>query len=160
MYLPPTSTASQATVSFPSKAQRLSKRARVHETPNTSETAATQELRQSARQRTAAITNSLRIRGIYGFAPGAEYGLAVQTAGEFPRISAAEVPPRFEQYVQIEVTIDKDGHVADARIIAGEVDRKIQEKLLAAVREFRYTPATRNGSPIPSQRDIIIHIPS
>jgi TonB family protein len=123
-------------------------------------TSAAQVLRAEARKATAAITASINFHGIYGFYPDHEYQLAVQTAGEFPSISATQVPPRFEQYVVIEVTIDTEGKVAEARIVAGLVDEAIQQTLLSAIREFKYNPAKRDGVPIPSQRDIVIHIPT
>lgn len=113
-----------------------------------------------AQKRTAAITNSIRMRQLFGFDPGHDYQLAVQTAGELPPISPAEVPPRYEQFVTVEVTIDSDGRVEQARVIAGLVSDSIQQKLLAAIREFKYRPATRDGLPIPSQRDIVVHVPS
>ena len=74
--------------------------------------------------------------------------------------AATDLPPRFEQYVTVEVTIDVDGNVADARIVAGEVSIAIQRKLLSAIREFKYNPATRNGAPAAFQLDIVIHIPT
>jgi TonB family protein len=117
-------------------------------------------LREQAVKATADITHDLRFRLIYGFSPNHKFDLAVQTGGEVPPISADEVPPHFQQYVIIEVTIDAEGHVAEDRIVAGEVDSAIQQKLLAAIREFKYNPAKRDGVPIPSQRDIVIHIPS
>jgi TonB family protein len=60
----------------------------------------------------------------------------------------------------VEITIDTEGQVAEARVISGLVDASIQQKLLSAIREFKYTPATRDGVPIPSQRDIVVHVPS
>ena len=60
----------------------------------------------------------------------------------------------------MELTIDTGGHVADPRIVGGEVNAPIQRKLLTAIREFRYIPATHYGSPIPSQVDLIIHVPT
>lgn len=117
-------------------------------------------LREQAVKATADITKDLRFRLVYGFSPNHKYDLAVQTAGEVPRISADEVPLHFQQYVIVEVTIDADGRVAEDRIVAGLVDPAIQEKLLSAIREFKYNPAKRDGVPIPSQRDIVIHIPS
>jgi hypothetical protein len=50
--------------------------------------------------------------------------------------------------------------VAEERIVAGMVDPTIEQKLLSAIREFKYSPAKRDGVPIPSQLDIVIHIPS
>jgi TonB family protein len=120
----------------------------------------TQVLRAHAKQATAAIMDSIKFRLTYGFSPNSGDKLAVQTAGNLPSISAADLPPRFEQYVIVEVTIDIEGRVADARIVAGMVDESIQQTLLSAVRQFKYSPATRNGAPVPSQRDIVIHVPS
>jgi TonB family protein len=122
--------------------------------------AALQILRKHAQSATAGMIDSIRVSQFYGFHYSDDYRLAIHTAGELPHISAAEAPPHFEQLVTVEVTIDTDGHVADARVVGGEVSAAIQRKLLAAVREFRYTPATHYGSPIPSQLDIVIHVPS
>jgi hypothetical protein len=44
--------------------------------------------------------------------------------------------------------------------VAGMVTPTIEQTLLSAIREFKYSPAKRDGVPIPSQRDIVIHIPS
>lgn len=117
-------------------------------------------LREQAKQATADIMHDLRFRQVYGFSPGAQYQLAVQTGGELPPILADEVPPHFQQYVIVEVTIDVEGKVAEARVVAGIVDSTIEHKLLSAIQGFKYTPARRDGVPIPSQRDIVVHVPS
>jgi hypothetical protein len=117
-------------------------------------------LREQAKQATADIMHDLRFRQVYGFSPGAQYQLAVQTGGELPPISADELPPHFQQYVIVEVTIDVQGKVAEARVVAGIVDSTIEHKLISAIQGFKYTPARRDGVPIPSQRDIVVHIPS
>jgi TonB family protein len=121
---------------------------------------ATQALRQEAKKETAEITQDLKFRQIYGFSLKHKYGLPSHAAGELPYISSNEVPPHFEQYVIVEVTIDVDGHVADARVVTGIVPRAIEEKLLSAIHEFKYSPATRDGVPIPSQLDVVVHVPS
>jgi TonB-like protein len=118
-----------------------------------------QALRGRARQATAGLMADFRFRHMYGFSTG-DYQLAVQTAGALPVIPATELPPRFEQYLIVEVTIDIDGHVADARLVTGEATKKIERTLISAIREFKYIPAKHNGSPIPSQVDIVVHIPS
>ena len=120
---------------------------------------ALQVLREHAKAATAGMVASIRQRQFYGFSTE-HFDLAAQTAGMLPVISAAELPPRFEQYVTVEVTIDVDGRVADARIVGGEAPLFVQKRLLSAVREFRYTPARRDGTPIPSQLDLVVHIPS
>lgn len=123
------------------------------------DSAALAGLRQQASQGAKALTRALWFRQIYGFYPGHDYQLAFRTSGE-AHISADELPPQFEQFVIVEITIDKDGHVADARRISGLVPTAIERKLLAEVREFKYHPATRDGLPVPTQLDVVIHVPS
>ena len=123
------------------------------------QTAALNALRQQASTGAKALTRALWFRQIYGFYPGHDYQIAFRTSGE-AHISADELPPRFEQFVVVEVTIDKDGHVADARRISGVVPPLIEQKLLSEVREFKYHPATRDGLAVPTQLDVVIHLPS
>jgi TonB family protein len=125
-----------------------------------SEGTAMQALRKRAKEYTVGLMSSFKFRHIYGFSPGADYQLAFQTAGSLPLISADEVPPRFEQYLIVDVIVDVDGRVADAHIEGGAVNPAIEQKVLAAIREFKYRPATRDGSPIPCQLGIVVHIPS
>ncbi|HEY6250648.1 MAG TPA: hypothetical protein VI685_11865 [Candidatus Angelobacter sp.] len=116
-----------------------------------------QPLHEQAKRWTSAMTMSLNFHGVYR---NHVYQLAVLVSGDPPVISVDELPPHFQQYVIIEVTIDTKGRAAEVRKVAGEVDTKIEEKLLAAIRKFRYIPARRDGLAIPSQRDIVIHIPT
>lgn len=153
---PPRAKSAQAQLS---RLRRSRRQASVESNGNALQGAALQVLRKHAEQATAGMIDSIRVSQFYGLHL-ADYRLAVQTAGTLPHISATEVPPRFQQLVTVEVTIDTDGRVADARIVGGEVSTAIQHKLLAAVREFRYNPATHDGTPIPSQVDIVIHVPS
>jgi TonB family protein len=117
-------------------------------------------LRQEAKQQSAAIINSLKFEMIYGFYPGHKFKLAERQSGEIPHISPDQLPPRYGQIVLIDLTIDTKGKVADARIVAGMVDPNIQQILLAAVREFKYAPATRDDVPIPSEVEVVIPVPS
>jgi TonB family protein len=144
---------------LPLRARRSARHALPPQSGTTADGAALQVLREHAKQATTAMVTSIKQRQIYGFSP-IEYRLAVQMAGEIPTISAADVPPHFEQYVVVEITIDVDGRVADARIVAGQVDSTIQQTLLSAIRGFKYNPAKRDGTPIPSQLDLVIHIPT
>lgn len=123
------------------------------------QTAALNALREEAGKGTRALTHALWFRQIYGFYPGHDYQIAFRTSGE-AHISADELPPHFEQFVVVEITIDKDGHVADARRVSGLVPPAIEQKLLSEVREFKYHPATRDGLPVPTQLDVVIHVPS
>jgi len=155
----PVATAAQPKLSLPHKPRAARRWIMVQPNSQGNGDSAT-IVREQAKQQTAAIMLSLKFLTTYGFSPGHKYQLAFQVAGQQPFIPATDLPPRFEQYVTVEVTIDTDGHVADARIIGGEVTSVVQQKLLSAVRQYKYTPATRDGIPIPSQLDVIIHIPS
>lgn len=117
-------------------------------------------VRERARRETIGLVQNFKFRTTYGFSPDPKYELPVQTGGDYPKVAADELPPRFEQYLVVEITIDSDGRVVDARIMAGQVDGKIASKVLAAVRQFKYRPATRSGIPIPSQTDLVIHVPT
>lgn len=160
-----------ATVSLPPRSQsthlqfteknasRLRK-ARTPKAESTVEGNAVEALRERASLETKALLQDFKFRTAYGFSTGPRYELAFQISGEIPPFPAEQFPPHFEQYIIVEVTITTEGQVADARIVAGEVDSKIQQTLLSAVREFKYRPATREGIPIPFQCDIVIHIPT
>lgn len=140
--------------------QKKGKHARTVRAQGKGTTTGVAALRAEAKRQTAALVNNFKFRTIYGFSPFPRYELPVQTSGQYPAVSADELPPRFEQYLVVEVTIDSQGRVADARITAGEVENRIASKVLAAVRQFKYRPATREGVPIPSQCDLVIHIPT
>ena len=120
---------------------------------------ALETLRAHAKAATAGLMVGIKQRLTYGFST-INYQLAVQTSGVIPTISADDLPPRFEQYLVVEVTIDIDGRVADARLTTGMATPKIEQTLLSAIREFKYIPAKRDGTPIPCQVDLVIHIPS
>ena len=124
-----------------------------------SDSPATETLRREAQRTTASLMKELRFRLNYGFG-SKDYELPVHKQGEIPFISAADLPPRFEQYLEIEVLIDTTGSVAEANIVHGAADHRIEERLLSAVRQFKYIPAKYLQRPVPCQMDIVVHIPS
>ena len=138
---------------------RIKKKARVQAPGLAGDPAGVEVIRAHAKQATAGLMVGIKQRLIFGFS-AINYQLAVQTSGVIPTISADDLPPRFEQYLIVEVTINIDGHVADARLTSGMATPKIEQTLLSAIREFKYIPAKRDGSPIPCQIDLVIHIPT
>ena len=117
-------------------------------------------VRERARRETVGMVQNFKFRTTYGFSPNPKYELPVQTGGQYPVVTVEELPPRFEQYMIVEITIDSEGKVIDARLVAGEADTRVVSKVLSAVRQFKYRPATKEGIPIPSQTDLVIHIPT
>lgn len=114
---------------------------------------------KEAQRQTAAIMQSLKFRQIYGFYPGANYQLPVRKSGEFPSIRPEQFPKQVQQFVVVDITIDNQGAVADARIVAGIIEPAIQHILLSAAHDFKYIPAKRDGVPIPSQLELVVSVP-
>jgi TonB family protein len=117
-------------------------------------------LGKEAQRQTAALMQSLKFRQIYGFFPGSDYRLPIRRSGEFPPIRREQFPNQVQQFVVVDITIDNQGTVADARIVAGIVDPAIQRILLSAAHDFKYVPAKRDGRPIPSQLELVVFVPS
>ena len=52
--------------------------------------------------------------------------------------------------VKLSLTVDAAGQPHDIRIMAGQ-DRNLTERLLPAVAQWRFTPARKNGAPVPAR---------
>ena len=109
---------------------------------------------RNAKEFTAGITQSFTYQGFY------KYEVAIHTTGDVPIVTAAELPPRYEAYIFIEITIGPDGRVAEAKLTNEVPQPTVQKKLLEAIRNWTYIPAKRDGIPIPSQQDLVVHIPT
>jgi hypothetical protein len=89
---------------------RSKQKPRVQEQDVSGTGTALETLRAHAKAATAGLMVGIKQRLIYGFSTN-DYKLAIQTSGAIPVISANDLPPRFEQYLIVEVTIDTDGRV-------------------------------------------------
>jgi len=58
----------------------------------------------------------------------------------------------------VEVTIDAQGKVVGTKILAS-LNYGIEEKVLAALQNWRFKPATMDGVPVPSQHNVYFHYP-
>jgi TonB family protein len=76
-----------------------------------------------------------------------------------PEVLRSELPPGVQGDVVVEVTIDARGNIVAKRILQ-RIGYGIDEKVLAALEGWRFTPATQDGVPIPSQHDIHFHFPN
>jgi len=56
------------------------------------------------------------------------------------------------------LTIDAQGNVVEEKLLQG-LGNGIDDKVLAAVRDWRFRPATRNGVAIPFKYDARFHFP-
>jgi len=90
---------------------------------------------------------------------GREIRPALPVAFVNPEVSRAELPPGVQGDVVVEVTIDARGNIVQKRILQ-RLGYGIDEKVLAALEGWRFTPATQDGVPISSQHDIHFHFPN
>ena len=94
-----------------------------------------------------------------GPSEGREIRPALPVAFVNPEVSRSELPPGIQGDVVVEVTIDARGNIVAKRILQ-RIGYGIDEKVLAALEGWRFTPATQDGVPIPSQHDIHFHFPN
>jgi TonB family protein len=94
-----------------------------------------------------------------GPADGREIRPALPVTFVNPEVSCSELPAGVQGDVVVEVTIDARGNIVQKRILH-RIGYGIDEKVLAALEGWRFTPATRDGVPIPSQHDIHFHFPN
>ena len=64
--------------------------------------------------------------------------------------------PEAEGNVVVEITIDERGEIVRKTVLQS-MGTKLDEKVLAALENWHFHPATRNGIPIPSKQDAIFH---
>lgn len=148
--------ASGTQTSLPTAKARLSIRPVIARAPAASASAA-EEVERVAEKETAAMMRGLDFKGIYGFFPGHEYKLPVRRSGELPHVSADQAP--ISQMVVIAITINSEGKVVRAHIVAGEIAPGLQQVLLAAAKDLQYIPAKRDNVPIASQLELVVPIP-
>src|ERR1700683_2296925 len=94
----------------------------------------------------------------YGSVPGGPvYGDEIRPALLIATADPVIYPwqrPLSEGKVVIEITIDESGEIVRKTVLQS-LGPEIDSKCLAALENWRFQPATRNGSPIPSKQDAI-----
>lgn len=70
-------------------------------------------------------------------------------------IPSARYPPqalrkRVEGFVVVRIRVTESGRVRDAVIVEAEPPGVFEEAAMAAVRQYRYSPAKKSGQPVPS----------
>ncbi len=92
----------------------------------------------------------------WGLANGHDVRPALPVVFPNPRVA---LPSGLRGDVIVEVTIDENGNVIGTRLLQGLGDG-IDEAVVATLQTWRFTPATLDGKPIPSQHDVHFHFPS
>lgn len=90
---------------------------------------------------------------------GHEVHVAFPVVFPDPSVARSELPRDLKGDVVVEVTIDAQGNVVETRVVQA-IGHGIDEKIVAALRQWRYQPATLDGVPVASKHDVHFHFPS
>ena len=90
---------------------------------------------------------------------GHEVHVAYPVVFPDPPVARSELPRDLKGDVIVEVTIDAQGNVVETRVVQA-IGHGIDEKIVAALRQWRYQPATLDGVPVASKHDVYFHFPS
>jgi TonB family protein len=61
--------------------------------------------------------------------------------------------------VVVEITIDAQGNIVQ-KVVIQSLGPAVDQKVLAALENWRFRPATQNGVAIPSKQDVYYHFKS
>lgn len=96
----------------------------------------------------------------YGSLPGGPvFGDEIRPALPVTTVDPVVYPwelPESEGNVVVEITIDERGEIV-SKTVLHSMGSKLDEKFLAALENWRFHPATRNGVAIASKQDAIFH---
>jgi TonB family protein len=97
--------------------------------------------------------------GAVGSTQGTEARPALPVVFPDPAIFPWQVPNGLTGDVIVEVTIDAQGAVTDTRLLQS-LKPDIDQKVVATVRNWRFSPATVDGVAISSRQDVHFHYPN
>jgi TonB family protein len=60
--------------------------------------------------------------------------------------------------VIVEITIDEQGTIVQ-KVVLQSLGPAVDNRLLATLEQWHFTPAAKNGVPIPSKQDVHYHFP-
>jgi len=73
-----------------------------------------------------------------------------------PAVSPDDLQGIAEGNVVVEITIDESGNIVAKSVVQG-LGAALDAKVLAALENWHFRPATRDGVPIPSKQDVVYH---
>jgi TonB family protein len=94
----------------------------------------------------------------YGRSDGLEVRPAIRVAGSEPAVNEWDLAGVPEGNIIVEVTIDERGNITQ-KIVLQSLNPTVDRKVLAALEDWHFIPALRDGDAIPSKQDIYYHYP-
>ncbi len=85
-----------------------------------------------------------------------EINMAQLTYFPHPKPDLSSLPHGTAGDVVLNAVIDQHGKISELTLLKG-LGRSVDEQVIAAVREWTYSPATKNGSPVPSEQELHFH---
>jgi len=94
----------------------------------------------------------------YGRSDGVEVRPAIRIAGSEPTVNEYDLAGVSEGNIVVEVTIDERGNIIQKTVLQS-LNPAIDRKVLAALEDWRFLPALRDGDAISSKQDVYYHYP-
>jgi TonB family protein len=91
-----------------------------------------------------------------GPSAGEEIRPALPAVTSEPHVDPDDLRGVAEGNVVVEVVIDESGAIVRKSVVQS-MGPAIDAKVLAALENWRFRPATRDGVPIPSKQDVVYH---
>lgn len=119
--------------------------------------------KQAGNETTAALHNNEGPAGSpygsisYGSAFGMEVRPALPVVSPDPVVGSDILDGMVGDEI-IEITIDEQGNIVATNVLQS-MGPQVDQRVLAALKEWHFSPATKNGVPIPSKQDVHYHFP-
>ena len=94
----------------------------------------------------------------YGKSDGSEVRPAIRVSGSEPAVNQWDLGGAPEGNIIVEVTIDERGNITN-KVVLQSLNSTIDHKVLAALEDWHFLPALRDGDAISSKQDIYYHYP-
>ena len=85
-----------------------------------------------------------------------EIRIALQTYFPFPKPNLSGLPHGTKSDVILNAVIDENGKISGLTVVQG-LGEPIDDEVIATVKQWTFSPATRNGTPIPSEQELHFH---
>ena len=94
----------------------------------------------------------------YGDTEGSEVRPAIRVSGSEPAVNEFDLAGVKEGNIIVEVTIDQRGNIIQKTVLQS-LNPSIDQKVLAALEDWHFLPALRDGDAISSKQDVYYHFP-